>query len=183
MIASISSDTGTRATVYMLISSELTIIISEARWMLAILVVCVIADFRYGWGESNRRYHRAKEKGNDVLASQYKWRTSRAVRRTVNKLIDYLIWITLGMIAGLAILEPFGAEHKLGGAVATAIAFGCEFKSIIGHFLYLHGIDIDKKNLGEFMRTLVVSVVKRKNEDIGDALKESLNEIEKDKGE
>ena len=95
---------------------------TDARWMLLAITVCVLADFRYGWGESSKRYKRAKEKGDKIVMAQYKWRTSRAMRRTVNKLIDYFMWVTLGMFFGWAILKPLGVDHVMGGVVATAVA-------------------------------------------------------------
>lgn len=175
----ITMNTGTRAGVITIISSELVGIITDARWMLLAITVCVLADFRYGWGESSKRYKKAKEKGDKIVMAQYKWRTSRAMRRTVNKLIDYFMWVTLGMFFGWAILKPLGVDHVMGGVVATAVAIACEAKSFCGHFFYLHGIKIEEKSVKGFLRAFVVAFAKRKNEDLGEALEEGFNSNDK----
>lgn len=168
-------ETGTRAVGIAVFGSEMISVMMDARWMLLAITVCVLADFRYGWGESSKRYKKAKEKGDKIVMTQYKWRTSRAMRRTVNKLIDYFMWVTLGMFFGWAILKPLGVDHIMGGVVATAVAIACEAKSFCGHFFYLHGIKIEEKSVKGFLRAFVVAFAKRKNADIGEALEEGFN--------
>ena len=167
-------NTGTRTMGLLLMGNELVAIIYDARWLMLVITACVVADFRYGWGESHKRYAKAKDKGDKIVMSQYRWRTSRAVRRTVNKLVDYLIWVCLGMFTGYAILKPLGADYTLGGIVATTIAVGCEAKSFIGHFFYLHGVRIEEKSVRGFLRAFVVAFAKRKNKDIGEALEDAM---------
>ena len=79
-------NSGTRLFTFVAIGNELVAIIYDARWLLIAILICVLADFRYGWGESSKRYSKAKAKGDKIVMAQYKWRTSRALRRTVNKL-------------------------------------------------------------------------------------------------
>ena len=173
-----SMNMGTKAVGFALMGSEFTAIISDARWLLIIILVCVVADFRYGWGESHKRYNIAKERGDKIEMHEYKWRTSRALRRTVNKLVDYFIWVCLGMLVGWAILRPLGIDYMLGGIVATIIAVACEAKSFIGHFIYLHGVNIKEKTITGFLKAFAVSFAKRKNKDIGEALEDGLKESE-----
>ena len=99
-----SMNTGTKAVGFTLMGSELVAMISDAKWLLVVIMACVLADFRYGWGESNKRYEQARSEGDKVGMHAFKWRTSRAVRRTVNKSVDYLIWVCLGMLVDLVIL-------------------------------------------------------------------------------
>ncbi len=167
-------NTGTRTMGLLLMGNELVAIIYDARWLMLVITACVVADFRYGWGESHKRYAKAKDKGDKIVMSQYRWRTSRAVRRTVNKLVDYLIWVCLGIFTGYAILKPLGADYTLGGIVATTIAVGCEAKSFIGHFFYLHGVRIEEKSVRGFLRAFVVAFAKRKDKDIGEALEDAM---------
>lgn len=174
--------TGTRALTLSLFWSELAGVISDSRWLLLAIVLCVAADFRYGWGESHRRYERARRKGDKVVMSQYKWRTSRAVRRTVNKLIDYIMWICVGMAVGMAVLSPLGADYRLGGVCAAIVAILCEAKSFMGHFFYLHGVRIEEKSVKGFVRAFVVAFAKRKNRDVGEALEEGFEEAGKGRG-
>ena len=176
----ITGNTGTRVLTFSLFGSELAGVISDSRWLLLAIFLCVVADFRYGWGESHRRFERARAKGDKVVMSQYKWRTSRAVRRTVNKLVDYIMWICVGMAVGMAVLAPLGADYRLGGTCAAAVAIACEAKSFIGHFFYLHGIRIEEKSVKGFVKAFVVAFAKKKDKDIGEALEEGFNEMGKD---
>ena len=99
-IAAAVSNTGTRGTALVLFYGELLTAMVELRWMVLSLVIMVIADFRFGWGESSKRYAEAISVNNKTLAAQYRWRTSRAVRRSINKFVDYLIWLAVGVVIG-----------------------------------------------------------------------------------
>lgn len=171
--------TGTRTGVITLLSGELVSIIADTRWMMLAIFLCVIADFRFGWGESSKRFNMAKKKGDKIVMAQYKWRTSRALRRSVNKLIDYIMWVSIGVFIGMALLKPIGVDYMMGGVVATSIAVGCEAKSIIGHFFWLHGVRIEEKSIKGFFRAFIVAFAKRKNKDIGEALEEGFNNNDK----
>lgn len=172
-------NTGTRVAGTMLIGNEIVALIWDARWMLLAIFICIIADFRFGWGESSKHYHDAQRAHNTLLMEQTRWRTSRALRRSVNKAIDYLVWIVMGMFIGMALLPRFGVDYTWGGAVAAIVAIFCEVKSIAGHFCYLHGLSLDKGSVKSFVRSFLVSLLKKKNEDIGEAVEdgfESMNE-------
>lgn len=171
--------TGTRTGVITLLSGELVSIIADTRWMMLAIFLCVIADFRFGWGESSKRFNMAKKKGDKIVMAQYKWRTSRALRRSVNKLIDYIMWVSIGVFIGMALLKPIGVDYMMGGVVATSIAVGCEAKSIIGHFFWLHGVRIEEKSIKGFFKAFAIAFAKRKNKDIGEALEEGFNNNDK----
>lgn len=173
-------NTGTRAGIITLLSSELATMVADARWMMLAIMICVIADFRYGWGESSKRYHEAKQNGNEFMANQYKWRTSRAVRRSINKAIDYFIWLVVGMFIGVAIIKPLNADYIYGVWVATIVAIGCELKSILGHFMFLHGVVVEQRTIKGFVKAFVVALAKRKNRDVGEALEAGFNNINKE---
>ena len=175
----VTGNTGTRVLTLALFGGELSGIISDSRWLLLAIFVCVAADFRYGWGESRMRYERARRNGDKVVMAQYRWRTSRAVRRTVNKLVDYVVWICVGVAIGMAVLAPLGFDYRHGGLAAAAVAILCEAKSFIGHFFYLHGIRVEEKSVKGFLKAFVVAFAKRKNADIGEALEEGFEEIGK----
>ena len=163
-----------------ILSAEMVSVLGDMRWMLLLIALCVVADFRYGWGESSKRYKEAKEAGDKILMMQYQWRTSRAMRRTINKLIDYIVWTVVGMAIGMAILEPVGINHIFGGVVATAIAVMCEAKSFFGHFFYLHGVTYDEKSIAGFFKAFIVALAKKKNEDFGEALEEGFKDRKED---
>lgn len=179
-LTDISGNTGTRMVTLTLFGGELVNIISDSRWLLLAIVLCVIADFRYGWGESHKRFEHARLKNDKVVMSQYKWRTSRAVRRTINKLIDYVVWICVGMAVGMAVISPMGVDYRWGGVVAAIVAILCEGKSVLGHFFYLHGLQVDQKSVRGFFKAFVVAFAKRKDKDIGEAIESGFNEIDKE---
>ena len=64
----------------------------------------------------------------------------------------------------------------MGGVAATAVAVGCEAKSFIGHFFYLHGIRIEQKGVTGFLKAFVVAFAKRKDADVGEALEDALGD-------
>lgn len=159
-----------------LLLGELGQLIWDARWLLLAIVLCIAADFRYGWGECNKRYQQAKETGNDTLADKYKWRGSRAWRRTMNKFFDYLMWVVVGMVVGKAVLEEVGMEYMYGGVAMAAVAIGCEAASFFGHFFYLHGVVVEQKTIMGFVKAFALAWARRKNPDMGEALGEALND-------
>ena len=171
--------TGTRTGVITLLSGELVSIISDTRWMMLAIFLCVIADFRFGWGESSKRFKMAKKKGDKIVMAQYKWRTSRALRRSVNKLMDYIMWVSIGVFIGMALLKPIGIDYMMGGVVATFVAVFCEAKSICGHFFWLHGVRIEEKSIKGFFKAFVIAFAKRKNKDIGEAIEAGFEETDK----
>lgn len=168
----ITGNTGTRVLGYALFGSELLTAIAEARWMLVAVVVCVIMDFRLGWGESSSRYEKAKAEGNTILMLQYRWRTSRALRRTINKLMDYLLWVCAGITVGM-VFDPIGLPHIYFGMFMSAVAIFCEAKSFFGHFLYLHGDGISEHSFWGFIRAFTVAFLKRKSNDVGESVEEA----------
>ena len=135
-------NSGTRAAMTAMLSGEMVTIIGEARWLLLAVTMAVVADFWLGWSESRLRYAKAKRKGDKIVMSQYRWRTSRAWRRTLNKLVDYVVWLALGVFTGMAVLQPLGVDYRMGGVFAAIVAILCEAKSVVGHFLYLQDICI-----------------------------------------
>lgn len=173
--------TGTRGTIFALFGGEIGSMLLDMRWALMLLILLVVADFRFGWEESERHYEHAKRQGNRVLMEHYRWHTSRAVRRTLNKLSDYIVVMLMCGAIGMVILEPLGIKHVWGTWVGAIIACGCELTSIFGHFFYLHGVKVEKKSIGGFLKALLVAFAKRKDPDIGGAVEDAFNEQSGDK--
>lgn len=184
-IVNVSStlDTGTRGTVFVLFGGEIGAMVMDMRWGIMLLVILIIADFRFGWGESSKRYKKALAEHDELHAEVYRWHTSRAVRRTLNKLADYIVVMLMCGAVGMAIFEPIGIKHTWGAWIGAMIACGCEIVSISGHFFYLHGIRVEKKSIGGFVRALVVAFAKKKDEDVGESIEEALERVEKENEE
>lgn len=167
--------TGARGIGLLATNNVLILMIEESKYALALLLMLIIADFRFGWGESNKRYTEAKKAGDKRRMDLYRWRTSRAVRKSLNKLADYVIIMAMGMAMGMALLEPLGISHVFGVFGASAVMALCEISSISGHFFYLHGVKVDKRGLSGFCKALIIAIAKRKSADVGEALEETLN--------
>lgn len=175
--------TGTRGVTFVIFGGEIGAMLFDMRWGIMLLILLVVADFRYGWGESAKRYKKAKDEKNEILMDYYRWHTSRAVRRTLNKLADYIVIMLMCGAIGMAIFEPLGIEHTWGAWLGAVIACVCEIISIFGHFFYLHGVKIETKSLKGFLKALAVAFAKRKDEDVGEALDEAFEETEKEQKE
>jgi len=176
-------ETGTKVGFIAILEGELSGMVFDSRWMLALILLCVMADFRFGWADSSKRYNEAKAAGNAVLMDKYKWHTSRAWRRTMNKLMDYIVWVIMGQIVGMAALRPFGIDYTYGGVAATMIiVFMCELPSAFGHFFHLHGVQVERRSLAGFLRAFAVALARRKNPDIGDAMEEGFKGMEETAG-
>ena len=84
--------------------------------------------------------------------------------------MDYITYLILGSVLGLAIFEPLGwATHTTTAAIG--LGFGCvwEVDSIVGHVCELHGV----KNKFSVKR-LIIAIIKKKDADVGEAVEEVL---------
>lgn len=167
--------TGARGIGILATGDVLVSMIYETRFAIGLLFILVIADFHFGWSESRKRYAEAKNAGDKRRMDLYKWRTSRAVRKSTNKLVDYIIIMAIGMAIGMAILEPVGINHIFGAFGASLVMALCEISSIFGHFFYLRDVKVEKKNITGFMKAFAVAIIKKKNSDMGEALEETFN--------
>ena len=79
---------------------EIKEVVFELRWMLAFIIVMIVADFVLGIIDS------VVKRGED-------FRFSRAGRRTMCKFIEYNSYLVLGFMLGLAIVFEFDSimEH------------------------------------------------------------------------
>ena len=168
--------TGVRGFSFLLFGNEILQLAIDAKWFLLFLLVMLIADFRFGWGESHKHYYEAEKAGDVKAMEAHRWHSSRAIRRTCNKFIDYIVLVLFFTIFGMALLEPLGYSHVWGTYVGCAIAFFCEIMSISGHFFYLRGVAVEKKSVFGFFKAFIIALTKKKSEDIGDALDTALNE-------
>lgn len=152
---SIATSSG-KAAIITTMGGEALTALYDLRWMLVFIVVLICADFWFGVSESIKKHEH--------------FRFSRAGRRTCNKAVDYLTYLLVGALLGMAIFEPLGwTDHTTTAAVG--LGFGCiwEIDSIVGHVCALHGIS-NKFSVKRF----IISFIKKKNEDVGEALEDAL---------
>lgn len=105
---------------------ECTQIIYDLRWMILLAIILILSDLWFGISASRVQ---------DIVI-----RKSRAGRRTLNKLVDYICYILLGAVIGKAIGEPYGVD-PMGVSITIMILCYCfEIDSIYGHICEIHGI-------------------------------------------
>lgn len=105
---------------------ECTQILYDLRWMILLAVILILSDLWFGISAS--RVH-----GIAI-------RKSRAGRRTLNKLVDYICYILLGAVLGKAIGEPYGMNPIVVSITLMVICYCFEVDSIYGHICEIHGI-------------------------------------------
>lgn len=141
---------------------EIKGVVFELRWMLAFIVVMIVADFVLGIIDS------VVKRGED-------FRFSRAGRRTMCKFIEYNSYLVLGFMLGIAILQPVGiCSYTISSMCGLGLAIVFEFDSIMEHICTIHGI----KNKISIKRILV-GYIKKKYAAAGEIIEEVTNEEKK----
>ena len=171
---------GARGIGFTAMGTEFLYMLQQERFAVILICLLIICDFRLGWGESSARYEEAKQTGDTYSINKYKWRTSRAMRRSMNKFLDYMLICLVGLYLGAAILEQWGIARMWGTHAAVVGVMICEGRSILGHIVYLHARwinpDTAKSGLWKFISRFAILFVKKKNEDMGNVLEEALQE-------
>lgn len=176
-----STGSARRITGVGIFGAEAVAVITDSRWVLMLMVVLILADFRFGMRESKKHYEDAKKDGDKIRMDYFKWHPSRAWRRTFNKFADYIVIMLVCQVIGMAVLMPIGVSYQYGIWAGGVIACACEICSIFGHFFYLRGVKVEKRDLIGFAKALVIALAKKKDEDAGEALEQAFNETEKGK--
>lgn len=141
---------------------EVVELVWDLRWLIALAIILIIADFWYGISESRKR--------------EVSIRKSRAGRRTMNKFVDYICYLMVGGVLGMAIGEPLGVNHIAVAAVFMLLACIWEIDSIYGHICFLHGIE---KKVS--IKKLVLSLLKAKSKEVGEAVEQSMEDSKNEK--
>lgn len=105
---------------------ECTQILYDLRWMILLAVILILSDLWFGISAS-------RVQGIAI-------RKSKAGRRTLNKLVDYICYILLGAVIGKAIGEPYGVDPMVVSITVMILCYCFEIDSIYGHICEIHGI-------------------------------------------
>lgn len=119
-----------------------------AKWPFLLAIVLIIADLKFGTDK-------AKVRKEEI-------RTSRAVRRTVNKLCDYVLWVTVAYSFGKAFGEPFGIP--LLPLIAIVIVYGVEINSCYKNYFEAKGRNIKVNVLDLFKSKTDIFEIKEDDE-------------------
>lgn len=166
-----ATNIGTNGVSWTVFGSECLQAVNDLRWMIIFAILLIVTDFWWGVRELNMHHAQAETR---LEKAKTKFHFSQAGRKTLNKTVDYLTYLLLGCVAGLAITEPMGiATHTTTAAVG--LGFGClfELSSIVGHIAVVKGINI-RLNL----KRLLVALAKHKSEELAEVIDEGIEHIE-----
>ena len=145
----------TSATIY---SEQVIPFILKASWLLLLPIIMVSVDCWFGISESKKR-------NEEVRFSGAGWKTLR-------KLLDYYTLLTLGFVIGHILPDNFGLTVSETCFYFILIPSFFDLCSIIGHIFKLKGVKVSPR---QFLVNVLVSFVKTKNCDMGNALEHELN--------
>ena len=114
-------------------------------------VILILADLRYG-------LRAARKRGEEI-------RRSRAWRRSLNKLVDYICWLSISWFFGITFGKDFGVP--LISYVVLAIIYFIEMQSILDNYLEYKGLN-KKISIWKLFKSLF----HKAEVDIEDAVKE-----------
>ena len=143
-----------RGTSMVVFGNELTALAWDMRWLFLTAFCLILVDFWFGTHASHKRGEH--------------FRTSRAVRRTLCKMVDYVCVVILGAFLGMGIGEPLGINHEIVAAICVLIAIGVEIDSIYTNWCEVH--DIEKRFS---IAKLVTGIIGIKSKELKDAINES----------
>jgi hypothetical protein len=135
------------------IVGECTQILYDLRWMIVLAIILILSDLWFGLSAS--RLHNIEI------------RKSRAGRRTLNKIVDYICYVLLGAVLGKAIGEPYGMNPIVVSITAMVLCYCFEIDSIYGHICEIHGIKKRYSIWGILFKLLTL-----KFKDLGEAFKD-----------
>ena len=104
-----------------------------AKWLLALAFLLTMADLKFGISTSKYR--------NEIV------KRSRAVRRTLDKITNYCLWIILAYTFGQAFGQPFGID--LLPLIILLVIYGVELESIYVNYFAAKGKKV-KVNVFKF---------------------------------
>lgn len=122
-----------------------------AKWLLILALTLTLADLKFGIAAAKARKEGVKK--------------SKAVRRTIDKITSYIIWVILAYTFGQAFALPFGVE--LLPMLMLVIIYGVELESIYVNYFASRGKNV-KVNILKFFgkKTDMIEVEdEKKNED------------------
>lgn len=107
-----------------------------SKWLLFLALVLTLADLKFGIAASKYRKEDVKK--------------SKAVRRTLDKISSYILWVILAYTFGQAFTLPFGID--LLPMLMLLIIYGVELESIYVNYFASKGRNVKVNILKYFSR-------------------------------
>lgn len=137
---------------------EISTLLWDMRWLMLLAGVLIIVDLWLG-------VHKSISNNVDI-------RASRALRRTMMKIADYLCIVILGAVVGKALGEPLGCSAIVIAVVLMSIACLCELDSIISNWGEIKGVKIN-------VFKIILGLVGYKRKELREALKGTITKKRK----
>lgn len=122
--------------------------IEPLKWFMLLAIILIFVDLRFGIAAAIKR-------GEKI-------RFSRAGRRTINKIVDYLCWILLAGAIGKAFGLPF--DLPILPAIVLLVIYGFEINSCYGNYFEVHGKKIKVNIFKYFSKKTDIIDVEEKEE-------------------
>lgn len=122
-----------------------------AKWLLALAFLLTMADLKFGISAANYR--------NEIV------KRSRAVRRTLDKITNYCLWIILAYTFGEAFGQPFGID--LLPLIILLVIYGVELESIYVNYFAAKGKKVKVNVFKFFSKKNDIIEVEEKEDDNG----------------
>ena len=142
-----------------MMSGELTTLIYDLRWAILLCGALILADLWLGCRTS-------ATEGKEV-------RKSRAIRRTANKFVDYLMYMLVAAMIGMVVEQIGWWSHTNVALCGILLGCFCEIESIVGHWAKLHGYTFS-------IRKFILFFVRTKSKEVADILEANTENTEKD---
>lgn len=134
-----------------MMSNELTTIIYDLRWAVLLCGALIIADLWLGCRS-------ASAEGKEV-------RKSRAIRRTANKFVDYLMYMLVAAMIGMVVEQIGWWSHTNVALCGILLGCFCEIESILGHWARLHGFTFS-------ISKVILRFISTKSKDVANILED-----------
>ncbi|MFR9506779.1 MAG: hypothetical protein SNI45_06915 [Rikenellaceae bacterium] len=121
---------------------------SPLMWLLFLGAVLIVVDLRFGLRAS-------KVRGEAV-------RTSRAIRRTINKAVDYICWVLLAGAIGATFGESIGV--KILPILVMLVIYGVEINSCFSNYFESKGKSLKVDIFKFFSKKLDIIEIDKKDE-------------------
>lgn len=141
----------------MVLANELVNLIYDLRWAVALCASLIVADLWLGCRS-------ASASGKEV-------RKSRAIRRTANKFVDYIMYMLVAAMIGMVIEQMGWWTHTQVALCGILLGCFCEIESILGHWAKLHGYSFS-------VRKVILRLVRTKSEEVADIIDNELKKKE-----
>lgn len=123
-------------------------IIGLMKWFFLLAAILIIVDLRFGVQAARKRGEQIKK--------------SRAIRRTLNKAVDYICWIFLSGVLGQAVGAPL--EIPILPVIFMLIIIGVELESCLVNYFAAHGKNV-KVNIWKIFGKKVTESIEVKQEE------------------